>query len=49
MIGYVTIGANDVAAALPFYDAVLGAIDYERKSFEGGWAMWHAAQSGFSG
>ena len=40
MIGYVTIGAADVAAALPFYDAVLGAIGGERKSFEGGWGFY---------
>jgi catechol 2,3-dioxygenase-like lactoylglutathione lyase family enzyme len=40
MIGYVTIGALDLAAAVPFYDAVLGAIDYERRSFEGGWAFY---------
>jgi len=38
MIGYATIGASDVGAALPFYDAVLGAIGYERAFFEGGWA-----------
>ena len=38
MLGYVTIGARDVEAALPFYDAVLGAIGYERGFFEGGWA-----------
>lgn len=37
-IGYVTIGALDVAAALPFYDAVLGAIGYERAFLDGGWA-----------
>ncbi len=40
MIGYVTIGANDVEAALPFYDAVFGAIGGERKSFDGGWAFY---------
>ncbi|MFI4936190.1 MAG: VOC family protein [Caulobacterales bacterium] len=41
MIGYVTIGAEDVAAALPFYDGVFGAIGGERKSFEeGGWAFY---------
>ncbi|HEV2364577.1 MAG TPA: VOC family protein [Caulobacteraceae bacterium] len=40
MIGYVTIGANDSDAALPFYDGVLGAIGYERKSFDGGWAFY---------
>ncbi|MFN3523204.1 MAG: VOC family protein [Phenylobacterium sp.] len=38
MIGYVTIGALDVEAALPFYDSLLGAIGYERAFFEGGWA-----------
>jgi catechol 2,3-dioxygenase-like lactoylglutathione lyase family enzyme len=40
MIGYVTIGASDVEAALPFYDAVFGAIGGERKSFDGGWAFY---------
>jgi catechol 2,3-dioxygenase-like lactoylglutathione lyase family enzyme len=40
MIGYVTIGASDVEAALPFYDGVFGAIGGERKSFEGGWAFY---------
>lgn len=38
MIGYVTIGALDVEQALPFYDAVLGAIGYERQFFDAGWA-----------
>ncbi|WP_304171927.1 VOC family protein [Phenylobacterium aquaticum] len=38
MIGYVTIGALDVEAALPFYDAVFGAMDRERSFFQGGWA-----------
>jgi catechol 2,3-dioxygenase-like lactoylglutathione lyase family enzyme len=38
MLGYVTIGALDVEAALPFYDAVFGAIGSERAFFEGGWA-----------
>ena len=38
MIGYVTIGAVDVERAMPFYDAVLGAIGYERQFFDGGWA-----------
>ena len=35
MIGYVTIGANDFDTALPFYDAVLGAVGCERKSVRG--------------
>jgi catechol 2,3-dioxygenase-like lactoylglutathione lyase family enzyme len=38
MIGYVTIGALDVEEAMPFYDAVLGAIGYERQFFDAGWA-----------
>ena len=38
MPGYVTIGALDVEAALPFFDAVFGAIDHERSFFQGGWA-----------
>jgi len=38
MIGYVTIGALDTEAALPFYDAVLGALDCERSFFDGAWA-----------
>ncbi|MFN3515091.1 MAG: VOC family protein [Phenylobacterium sp.] len=43
MIGYVTIGALDVEGALPFYDAVLGAVDYERKFLDGGWAGYGPA------
>ncbi|MFI4974557.1 MAG: VOC family protein [Caulobacterales bacterium] len=38
MIGYVTIGATDTEAALPFYDAVLAPIGYERAFFDDGWA-----------
>lgn len=38
MIGYVTIGAKDVEAALPFYDAVFAPLGYERAFFSGGWA-----------
>ncbi|MES2341820.1 MAG: VOC family protein [Pseudomonadota bacterium] len=37
-IGYVTIGALDVEKALPFYDAVLGAVGYSRAFLDGGWA-----------
>lgn len=43
MIGYVTIGALDVEASLPFYDAVLAAIGYERGFFDGGWAGYGPA------
>lgn len=39
-LGYVTIGALDVEAALPFYDAVLGALGYERGPLDGGWAFY---------
>lgn len=39
-IGYVTIGAHDVEAALPFFDKVFGAIGYERGDPEGGWAFY---------
>jgi catechol 2,3-dioxygenase-like lactoylglutathione lyase family enzyme len=40
MIGYVTIGSNDVEGSLPFFDAVFGAIGGERKSAEGNWAFY---------
>ena len=43
MIGYVTIGALNVEEAMPFYDAVLGAIGYERQFFDGGWAGYGPA------
>ena len=39
-IGYITIGYNDEAASVAFYDAVLGAIGYERGPVEGGWAFY---------
>lgn len=39
-IGYVTIGAHDVEQALPFFDAVLGALDYERTMPFEGWAFY---------
>ena len=45
MIGYGTNGAKDVEAAMPFYDAVLGAIGYERAFFSGGWAGYGAKGS----
>ncbi len=37
MIGYVTIGALDSEKSGKFYDAVLGAIGYERKMADGKW------------
>jgi catechol 2,3-dioxygenase-like lactoylglutathione lyase family enzyme len=39
-IGYITIGYADEAASVAFYDAVLGAIGYERGPVEGGWAFY---------
>jgi len=44
MIGYVTIGAVDVEAALPFYDALFQAMGGKRAFFEGGWAGYGAAE-----
>ncbi|MGH6966399.1 MAG: VOC family protein [Phenylobacterium sp.] len=39
-IGYITIGYNDEATAVAFYDAVLGAIGYARGPVEDGWAFY---------
>ena len=39
-IGYVTIGAADVAGAQPFFDATLGALGYERSEPFEGWAFY---------
>ena len=39
-LGYITIGYNDERAGLAFYDAVLGAIGYERGPLDGGWAFY---------
>jgi catechol 2,3-dioxygenase-like lactoylglutathione lyase family enzyme len=39
-IGYITIGYSDETQAVAFYDAVLGAIGYERGPVEGGWAFY---------
>ena len=38
MLGYVTIGALDSEKSVKFYDAVFGAIGYERKFLDKGWA-----------
>ncbi len=40
MLSYATIGALDLEAVLPFYDAFLGAIGYERRFFGGAWARY---------
>ncbi len=39
-IGYVTIGAQDVEGALPFFDAVFGAFGYERGEPDSGWVFY---------
>ena len=44
-IGYITLGAHDVEAALPFFDAVLGAVGYARGPLDGGWAFYGAGDS----
>ena len=38
MIGYVTIGANDVARSTAFFDAALEPLGYARTFEGGGWA-----------
>ena len=38
MIGYATIGTNDVKRAVKFYDAALEPLGYKRIFEDGGWA-----------
>ena len=38
MIGYVTIGVNDIEQSVVFYDAVFKPLDYSRHFKGGGWA-----------
>lgn len=38
MIGYVTIGTNNVERSCAFYDAALAPLGYARTFCEGGWA-----------
>ena len=38
MIGYVTIGANDIARSTAFFDAALEPLGYARTFEGGGWA-----------
>lgn len=38
MIGYVTIGSNDIEKSCAFYDAALAPLGYGRTFCEGGWA-----------
>ncbi|MGF7158802.1 catechol 2,3-dioxygenase-like lactoylglutathione lyase family enzyme [Rhodoligotrophos appendicifer] len=38
---YLSVGSNDLARSVAFYDAVLGAIGHGRKGEpSGGWATW---------
>lgn len=46
MLGYVTIGANDVEASGAFYDAVLGVLGGVRKFTEDSWIGWGSASEG---
>eukprot|EP01041_Mallomonas_annulata_P018135 gene18135-36922_t len=48
-IGYVTIGAHDVEAATPFFDATLGALGYERSAPFPGWTRRACQRSRRSG
>jgi catechol 2,3-dioxygenase-like lactoylglutathione lyase family enzyme len=38
MIGYVTIGTNDCARSVRFYDAALAPLNYAKTFEDGGWA-----------
>lgn len=38
MIGYVTIGANDLERSAAFFDAVFAPLGYQRTFLDGGWA-----------
>jgi catechol 2,3-dioxygenase-like lactoylglutathione lyase family enzyme len=38
MIGYVTIGSNDTARSVIFYDALFAPLGYARTFHDGGWA-----------
>lgn len=38
MLGYVTIGANDLDRAVTFYDPAMQALGFARKFKDGGWA-----------
>jgi catechol 2,3-dioxygenase-like lactoylglutathione lyase family enzyme len=38
MIGYVTIGSNDIARSVAFFDAAFEPLGYKQTFNEGGWA-----------
>ena len=38
MLGYVTIGVNDIDKSVAFYDEAFGPLGYARTFKDGGWA-----------
>lgn len=40
MLGYITLGSNDLEKALNFYDALLGSIGYKRLMDYGTFVAW---------
>lgn len=49
MIGYVTLGTNDLPRAAAFYDAVAGAMGYGRMMEEGEFIAWGNFEDGTAG
>lgn len=49
MIGYVTLGTNDLPRAAAFYDAVAGAMGYGRMMEEGEFIAWGSFEDGTAG
>ncbi len=49
MIGYVTLGTNDLARATRFYDAVAAAMGYGRMMEEGEFIAWGSFEDGTAG
>lgn len=49
MIGYVTLGTNDLPRAAAFYDAVAGAMGYGRMMEEGEFIVWGNFEDGSAG
>ncbi len=43
MIGYVTLGSNDIQRAAAFYDGVLGEMDAKRQMDSEGFVAWSKA------
>jgi len=46
MIGYVTLGTNDIGRAAKFYDALLGSLGAKRMMESDGFIAWSAAGGG---